>query len=76
MAWLDKLQWPVLLFLGSLFALAPFTPEPHLVEKLRMLFQGTLVKPIDIFDLLFHGFPICAIAVKAYRQFVLKRRVD
>ncbi len=37
--------------------LAPFTPEPHLVEKLRMLAQGALSKPVDVFDLLLHGAP-------------------
>jgi hypothetical protein len=37
--------------------LAPFTPEPHVWEKLKMLFAGTLVVPIDIFDLLMHGAP-------------------
>ncbi len=37
--------------------LAPFTPEPHIVEKLRMLVQGTLTKPVDIFDLVLHGAP-------------------
>ena len=39
-------------------AVAPIVPEPHLVEKLRMLSQGTLVKPIDIFDLLMHSVPL------------------
>ena len=35
--------------------LAPFSPEPHLVEKLRMLVNGELHRPLDIFDLLMHG---------------------
>ncbi len=55
MDWLDKLPWE-LLIIGSLFlGLAPFFPEPHIVEKIRMLFQGTLSRPIDIFDLLMHS---------------------
>ncbi len=55
MQWIDKLPWD-LLIIGSLtLGLAPFVPEPHLFEKLRMLFQGTLIRPIDIFDLLMHG---------------------
>jgi hypothetical protein len=29
-------------------------PEPHLIEKLRMLCACTLVRPLDVFDLLFH----------------------
>ncbi|MBF9047746.1 RND transporter [Rhodobacterales bacterium LSUCC0031] len=37
--------------------LAPFTPEPHIWEKLKMLAAGELVRPLDIFDLLLHGLP-------------------
>lgn len=35
--------------------LASFSPEPHLVEKLRMLTKGDLRQPLDIFDPLMHG---------------------
>jgi len=38
-----------------LLGLAPFTPQPHLLEKLNMLFAGTLQRPVDIFDLCLHG---------------------
>jgi len=55
MRWLDKLPWEILI-LGSLtLGLAPFVPEPHLIEKIRMLLQGSLNRPIDIFDLFMHG---------------------
>ena len=55
MEWINKLPWD-LLIIGSLtLGLAPFVPEPHLFEKIRMLIQGTLVRPIDIFDLIMHG---------------------
>lgn len=37
--------------------LAPFTPEPHVVEKLRWLATGHPFRPIDVFDLLMHGAP-------------------
>jgi len=53
--WLDKLPWWPLLFGALLLGLAPFAPEPHLVEKLRMLVQGDLRRPIDVFDLVIHG---------------------
>ncbi len=72
MVWLDNLDWSLLLIAGVFLALAPLQPEPHLVEKLRMLGQGTLTKPIDIFDLLMHSAPLVLIAIKAVRQFVLK----
>lgn len=59
LGWVQRLPWS-LLVLGSLtLGLAPFLPEPHLVEKLRMLMQGELVRPLDIFDLCMHGaFPV------------------
>lgn len=43
--------------------LAPFTPEPHLVEKVRMLFDGELTRPLDVFDLLLHGSPWVLLAL-------------
>jgi hypothetical protein len=59
MNWLDNLPWTVLILGSLLLGLAPFFPEPHLVEKIRMLWQGTLSRPIDIFDLLMHAaFPL------------------
>jgi len=65
--WLDRIPLFVLiagaLFLGTAPMLAPTTPEPHLVEKLRMLFNGSLGRPIDIFDLFLHGlFPALLLA--------------
>lgn len=47
-----------------LLGLAPFRPEPHLVEKLRMLWNGTLTRPIDIFDLVFHASPLVLLLLK------------
>ncbi|MFZ8942172.1 MAG: RND transporter [Gemmobacter sp.] len=47
--------------------LAPFFPEPHIVEKLRMLFAGTLVRPIDVFDLFWHALPFGLLALKLAR---------
>lgn len=64
MKWLEKIPYALLLPLALLLALAPFTPEPHLWEKLKMLFAGTLVRPIDIFDLLLHGTPLVLLLLK------------
>ncbi|HEX9079626.1 MAG TPA: hypothetical protein VF795_08560 [Desulfuromonadaceae bacterium] len=44
---------PLVLLLGF----APFYPQPHIVEKIRMLMAGTLKRPIDIFDLFWHAWP-------------------
>lgn len=48
------------IFLG----LAPFQPEPHLWEKLKMLADGTLTEMIDVFDLLMHGLPLVLLILK------------
>jgi len=34
------------------------------VEKLRMLVNGQLIRPLDIFDLLLHAAPLLLILVK------------
>jgi len=57
MAWIDGLPWVIVIGLILTLGLAPFYPEPHIWEKLRMLSQGTLTKPIDIFDLALHATP-------------------
>jgi len=54
---LDRLPLSLLLIIALTLGLAPFLPEPHVWEKLKMLVDGTLVRPIDIFDLLLHGIP-------------------
>jgi hypothetical protein len=59
MAWLDRIPLWILVAVALLLGLAPFVPEPHLWEKLKMLAAGTLSRPIDIFDLLYHGLPCC-----------------
>lgn len=67
---LKKLDYTVLIVLALFLGLAPFTTEPHVAEKLRMLSEGTLKRPIDIFDLFFHLAPVLLIVLK----FVLGRR--
>jgi hypothetical protein len=64
MKWLDRIPYIMLAPLAVFLALVPFTPEPHLWEKLKMLFTGTLSRPIDIFDLFLHGTPLVVLFVK------------
>ncbi|MCU7863724.1 MAG: RND transporter [Candidatus Thiodiazotropha sp. (ex Lucinoma borealis)] len=52
---------------AALLGMAPFFPEPHLWEKLKMLAAGALQRPIDIFDLLMHGVPLILLAIKLIR---------
>jgi hypothetical protein len=62
--WNWILSWPVLIVLCLTLGLAPFFPEPHLVEKLRLLASGELRRPLDIFDLALHAAPWVMLSVK------------
>lgn len=72
--WLDRipLSWAVA---GAMWlVLAPFVPEPHLLEKLRLLWQGTLTRPLDVFDLLMHGTPVVLLPLLLWRRWRTPRR--
>ncbi|MBJ6800125.1 RND transporter [Geomonas propionica] len=62
---MTKLKLPgygTLIPIAVLLGCAPFVPEPHLVEKVKMLLSGTLVRPLDIFDLFWHTWPFALLA--------------
>jgi hypothetical protein len=65
---LDKLPLSLLVVLALTLGLAPFTPEPHVWEKLKMLAVGQLVRPVDVFDLLMHAVPWLLLAAKLVRM--------
>jgi len=67
MKWLDELPYIALIAIAILMAMLPFQPEPHLTEKLKMLADGTLTKPLDIFDLFWHLLPTMLLLVKFLR---------
>lgn len=51
-------NWQIWLVASLTLGLAPFTPEPHLVGKIKWVLGGAIgMKPIDWFDLVLHGFP-------------------
>ena len=66
--WLDNIPLSLLAIPAIFLALAPFSPEPHLWEKLKMLGAGNLLRPIDIFDLLMHGLPLLLLVIKLIRS--------
>ena len=68
MRWLDRIPLYLLILVAAWMAVAPITPEPHLVEKARMLLQGTLTRPIDIVDLLYHMAPMVLLALRVWRM--------
>jgi hypothetical protein len=59
---------PMVLLLGF----APFFPQPHIVEKIRMLMAGTLKRPIDIFDLVWHAWPFAMLVYKVVKDVATK----
>ena len=63
-AWIDSLDWSIVIIACLTLGLAPFAP-PHILEKLQMLAKGRLVRPIDWFDLVFHGLPWLVLLIKA-----------
>lgn len=65
---LDRVPLGILIALAVWLAVAPIAPEPHVVEKLRMLWQGELSRPLDIFDLLFHLSPVVILGVRLARR--------
>jgi len=72
MKWLDKIPWLILILIAAFLALAPFKPEPHLWQKVNMLIAGNLVKPMDMFDLVWHSSPLIIIVLKLIRLSKLK----
>jgi len=72
MKFIDQLPLTVLLLIALTLGLAPFSPQPHVVEKLGMLFNGELSKLIDVFDLLLHGTPWVLLAIKLVRLGVVQ----
>ena len=61
---INRLPWTVVLIACATLGLAPFTPEPHVWEKLKMLGSGTLSRPIDMFDFFLHGAPFIVAGAK------------
>ena len=72
LAILDRIPLNILLIAALALGLAPFVPEPHLWEKLKMLATGTLRTPVDIFDFLMHGTPVALLMAKLARMAVTR----
>lgn len=73
--WLDSISYWFLVPAALALALAPFVPEPHLVETTGMLFRGELTEPIYIFDFFMHSALLYLLAIRVYRD-VRRRRRD
>ena len=69
---LDKFTWIILVILCLTLGLAPFFP-PHLFEKIKMLLEGQLVRPIDWFDLVMHATPWVFLIIKLLMTAIPRR---
>lgn len=70
---LDSISVSALIIAALLLGLAPFQPEPHLWQKLKMLAAGELVRPLDIFDLFLHGTPVLLLVIRLVRWSLKER---
>ena len=61
------MDWVAVAVVAAVLGILPPGGTPHLVEKLGMLADGTLARPIDIFDLVMHGLPSVVLILKAVR---------
>lgn len=67
---IDQIPYPVLAVFTIIMLVAPITPMPHVVEKILMLRNGTLHRPMDIFDLCFHLFPLVLLILKVVKDHI------
>ncbi len=74
MRWIDRIPMLWLVGIAVYLAGAPFVPEPHLVEKWRMLTEGSLSRPIDIFDFFLHNAPMVVLAIRLWRDAQRRRQ--
>jgi len=50
---------------------APFSPEPHLVQKYNWMLNGETFKAIDVFDVFWHVLPTILLLIK-WRKRLMK----
>lgn len=71
---LDVSRYGLVVMACLTLGLAPFTPEPHLVEKVRWVASGGAgMAPMDVFDLFFHGAPWVLLLVMLGRDLLSSR---
>lgn len=61
---LEQLPLSYAVIAAATLGLAPFVPEPHIWEKIKMIKAGTLKRPIDIFDFFLHATPFAVLLAK------------
>lgn len=68
MQFIDEIPLVLLVLMALTLGLAPFMPEPHIWEKLKMLANGDLRRAVDWFDLALHAMPWVLLVIKLIRM--------
>lgn len=68
MQFIDEIPLVLLVLMALTLGLAPFMPEPHIWEKLKMLANGDLRRAVDWFDLALHATPWVLLVIKLIRM--------
>ena len=80
LSYLDNISYQSLFIALALLGLLPLCQCLTPLKKIILLSKGELVKPIDIFDLIFHLSPVILITLKFYysnkRRFKLNGSMD
>lgn len=67
-------DWRYMVLLCLTLGIAPFTPEPHIVGKLRWVAGGAKgMAAMDYFDLVLHGFPFVLLLIYIIKILTKKR---
>ena len=69
---IKQIPFMPLIIAAFFLGLTPFSPEPHLLEKSRMLLQGSLLQPLDIFDLIMHATPTLLLILRVITHFMFR----
>jgi hypothetical protein len=68
-------DWRLLVLLCLTLGLAPYTPEPHIIGKLRWVAGGAKgMQFMDYFDLLLHGTPFFLLVFWFGRKLLIKEK--
>ena len=67
---INRIPFTPLIVVALMLGLAPFSPEPHLLEKTRMLLEGSLQRPLDLFDLALHATPVLLLCLRLTTRYL------
>ena len=75
MSLIDRIPLMMVVVLCATLGLAPFVPEPHVWEKLKMLASGELRAIVDWLDFAMHGVPWLLLIAKLARMALVSSKI-